>query len=191
MWRDVELTVVEWGTGWRSVEDDPALPRDALVAEMAVALASASGLDGRPSLVRSGAGGDPLRSVVEILGIPAEAIAVLDGGDDSPVMQQVKPASILRDLWEDTRTTPESRDMAAPHFSFRTVQGFLAIVVGLCGALSLGMLALKISILVTDGAVVGRPSASPDDWIFATLFAIATAMNVGIMSLLWWRGRSF
>ncbi|GAA1727005.1 hypothetical protein GCM10009793_25000 [Brachybacterium phenoliresistens] len=173
--RDVETTAIDWDTGWRSVEEGDPRHREDLAATIVRTLAPATDSDalGRP-VIRPEEDRDPMASMAAMVGIPPQVIAILDGDTDAPAMQAVKPASLVRDLWQCVREVTGVRDRAALRVPFVVLSVLGAVIVVLLGLVCLGMTAVGIAVVVTDGAFIDEPSATVEDWISVFLFALLT-----------------
>lgn len=178
-WRDIEITEVDWNTGWRSVEEDDPRHRDDLAAKIVRSLSPATDSDAVRHLVgRPEMDIDVMASIAAAAEIPPQAIAILDGDTDSPTMLAVKPASLVRDVWHHALEETGEKDTAALRIPFAVLCVLGVVVVVLLGLACLVMTALGITVVLTDGAFVDEPSATVEDWIVLVFFAALSVVSI-------------
>lgn len=173
----------DWGTGWTDIISADLSVRDAFAEELLVLAPEApEHLPRLRSLMRADIRErDPLAELVDLLDLPADAIAVLDLGvsttaeapwDDPPVpLELLEPAGLGRFI--RGLVTGHGLPPLAPRWVLRAYGA-------LCAALSLASAlwaAMKAVVIATDGAFVDQPSATAGDWFFLVVAIVATVFN--------------
>ncbi|MFD1833830.1 hypothetical protein ACFSDA_01960 [Brachybacterium rhamnosum] len=124
--------------------------------------------------------GDPLTTLVDVLGVPPEAIAALDRTPSAPARETPAPVGFWRYLWALLNGADSSERIPR---SWAIGFGALALVV--TGVFAV-MLALGIAVLATDGSVVDEHGSTIEDRVATAVFAVATLVHL-MMSIRFFR----
>lgn len=176
LWRGTDLVSKgRWNTGWHYLEDDDRQAQDAdaqAFAEQAgdreIDMASLRAL--LRARTRSS---DPLAELTALLGVPAEALDVLDERADAPPLELLEPAGLVRLVWEEVKDTE-----AGPWISARWLQITIAVLATVIAVGAAGAAAVGYAVLATDGAFVDQTGVSAGDWVFTVVVTLAVPMNL-------------
>lgn len=181
-----------WGSRWRFLpESDLALETRA-VASLTAALRQEIDAPLLRALLRRRETGDALAELVELLRLPEVSLTLLDV---DPTDAELAGAS-GRELVERTsarRAWVTAVRSPAPWEDSRVFGRLSAVVaVGtvLAALVCLGMLALGVAVVLSDGAVVDAPRATGDDRAAVAVFGLLTMVLVPLAVRRWRRWRS-
>jgi hypothetical protein len=169
--RDIVAGAI-WNTGWRYIESGTEQADEAariLVDQIADGEANIVALR---SLLRVAVRhSDPLVELTSLLNIPSEILAVLDAPAPLASTQRLARLSPVRTWWEIAKAAA-AKEPSTPRWLRALWAGATVLVAIVC----LGMTALGIAVVATDGAVVDDQSATARDWVFIPVFALLTLL---------------
>ncbi|WP_141538605.1 hypothetical protein [Isoptericola jiangsuensis] len=163
--RDHTVAQVGWDDGWRRPVDEGWESRDEIAAVLAHHVDGDVDLPALRALLRSRSrSGDPLARLVELLGVPASALDVLDRAATAPAADQVAGARWWRVVWEESRAEAEAR------FPRGIGPRWFQLTVTLAAALlSTVVLLFALAVVVTDGALLDQSGVTVVDWLLLPL----------------------
>ena len=164
-----------WNSGWRYIESGTERADEAarvLVDQIANGDANIVALR---SLLRAAVRHDPLVELASLLNIPSEILVVLDAPAAHASTQRLARLSPVRTWWEIARAEA-AKEPGTP----RWLRALWAGATLLAAIVCLGMTALGIAVVATDGAVVDDHSATASDWVFIPVFALLTLLLIVI-----------
>ncbi|MFF2453330.1 hypothetical protein [Isoptericola sp. NPDC058082] len=170
-------TEATWGTGWWSPGDRDVEEREEGVRGLAAEVGVGVDPEGLRALVAADHDHEPLARLVGVLGLPGEALAVLDERPEAPALERMEPASWRQAAVEAGRAS-DSWDLALPFMSRwpRTaVAAVLAVML-----IMLALTVLSVGVLATGGAFVDQDGVSASDWAFAGISVVLLALYVGL-----------
>jgi hypothetical protein len=179
--RGSPLDVHVWNSPWEVLADDDktaeelAAPQgDAAVIARVVGRPEAE-VDLRALLRRGGDPDDVLTDLVELLDLPEEGLALLDGRsapDQLPHSERLEATSPARAAWAQSRQ-PFGQD--APK-ALRLVERVWAWGTLAAALVCAAMTALGVAALATDGGAVDQVGTSGEDWSATLLFGVLTGV---------------
>lgn len=124
---------------------------------------------------------DPLATLVDVLGVPPEAIGALDRTPSAPGREELAPFGFWRNFWALLNGADPSESIPRS-WAF----GFGALAMLVTGVFA-AMFALEIAVIATDGSIVDESSSTNEDWAWTAGFGVATlahlAMSFGFFRL--------
>jgi hypothetical protein len=166
--RDRSVAQVGWDDGWRRPADEGWQTRDEIAGVLAHHVGGDVDVPALRALLRARTRAtDPLARLVALLGLPPEALDVLDGTTSAPDADRVQHAGWWRVVWE------ESRAEAAA--GLRRTQLWALVVTGV---LSTAVLVFALALVATDGALVDHPGATVVDWLLVPVAATGIVGSV-------------
>jgi hypothetical protein len=175
------LDVHAWNSPWEVLAtDDKHAEELAWPHGNAAVIARVVGRPGaeanlRALLRRRGTPDDLLAELVELLELPEEGRALLDGRatpEHLPHGERLEATSPARAAWVRSRQplgadAPKALRLVERAWAWGTLAAALV-----CGA----MTALGVAVLATDGAVIGQVGTSAEDWSATLVFAVLTGI---------------
>ncbi|MFI2105383.1 hypothetical protein ACH436_18975 [Isoptericola sp. NPDC019693] len=173
--RRFERTEATWGTGWWVPGGSDLEARAAGVQGLAAAVGDVDDPEALRDLVAVLDGDrDPLDALVAALGLPGEAVAVLDARPEAPPLDRVEPASWWRATWDFALSAEFVPD---PPRGWRLTGVVAVLVVTL---VFLALTAFSVGVLATDGAAGDQEGVSVGDWIFTGVCALLLPFYLGL-----------
>ncbi|WP_418274931.1 hypothetical protein ACNHYB_08585 [Isoptericola jiangsuensis] len=168
--RDHVIAQGSWDDGWRRSADEDWPARDAVAEVLARRVGGEVDLPALRALLRARTRtGDPLARLVEVLGIPAATLDVLDGTSTAPA-EVAEPAGPWRVLWDESRRGADSGLPIGPRWVQLTVAA-------LAGLVSLVLLVLGVGVVATDGALLDHAGVTASDWLILPVAGVGVAAS--------------
>lgn len=169
-----------WGTGWLEVGPRDTELADDLAAFLAFQVAGKErdhvDMVALRSLVRADdRTRDPLEELSEVLGLPRQGVALLDGIDPPDHLTEVvTPAGFFR-TWREAVRDDAGYEPRLPR-PVRVAGAWLTVAAAVVLLLLAGVM---IATVATDGAFVDEPSATGEDWAFTALAVVLFLLAAG------------
>lgn len=161
-----------WNTGWRYIESGTEQADEAARVLIDQFADGDTNIVALRSLLRAAVRhSDPLVELTSLLNIPSEILAVLDAPSPLASTQRLARLSPVRTWWEIARAEA-AKEPSTP----RWLRALWAGATVLAAIVCLGMTALGIAVVATDGAVVDDHSATASDWVSIPVFALLTLL---------------
>lgn len=166
-----------WHEPWVRVGPDRMADERATCAALAaVAATDDVHLPALRSLLRAEQpDGDPLVTLVHLLGLPPRFLSILDAGQAVEQWSDAEHVPVMSSTqaWRAATTSVEPRSRWR-----RVVYACYAIGTVLSAAVSAAMALLGVAVIVTDGSAIDQDGSTGSDWAFTAFFAVLSLILI-------------